>query len=341
MSEQIAESPPQTQQTSEPSNSESQTPTENQSQQPPCKFVSTKEYLEFKEDYKWLVEGLIPSQGLVNIYAKPKIGKSFAALGLAHAIANPNIKHWNGYKIHKHGVAAYFQVDTPRSLWTDRLRTLEQDGYKLDNILWADRLIAPKNWDIMRPDHAEWLAEQINILKPEITFLDTFREMYNGDENDSTAVKRVVQNIVEACSGSAIVFISHSRKSGQKSYNYYRQQQDNQNDDDDEDITDGQRGSGYLTGRMDSIIKMTDTKILVKTRAGDTKMRYYQDHVGMVQRAVEGDAELDHLIELICRSFPELSEPDTITLIHDISQAMMEKVVYKVRQWFRHHRDGR
>ena len=273
---------------------------------------------------------------MVNVYGKPKLGKSFAGLGLACAIANPNVEHWNGHKIHKHGKVAYFQVDTPRSIWTDRLRALSADGYVLDDVLWADRLVAPKNWDISIPSHAKWLEEQMQAMKPEIIFLDTFREMYNGDENDSTTVKRVVQHIVEACSGSAIVFISHARKGQQKSY--YQQQNQNE-EDDNEDITDGNRGSGYLAGRMDSIIKLTDTRILVKTRAGDCKLRYYQDHIGMLQRKVDGDADLDQLVDTMCRGFPEKDESTLRDMVHEVSQAMMEKCTYKVRQWFRQHRE--
>lgn len=243
------------------------------------------------------------------------------------------MQHWNGHKIHEHGIAAYFQMDTPRSLWIDRLKGLKSDGYSLDNLMWADRLKAPKNWDVTIPSHADWLEEHIQKLAPKIVFLDTFREMYNGDENDSTTVKKVVQRLVEACSGSAIVFISHARKSTQRS-NYYNHNNNEQDEDDDEDITDGNRGSGYLAGRMDSIIKLTQKKILVKTRAGDTKMRYLQDQVGMLERKVEGDIELDTLVETVCMGFKGAPiEQHTQTVI-DIA-GMPEKSAYKVRQWHR------
>src|SRR3954464_3156993 len=46
----------------------------------------------------WIIEPLIPVGGIINLYGRPKLGKSFMAIDLARAIANGE-DEWLEFKI--------------------------------------------------------------------------------------------------------------------------------------------------------------------------------------------------------------------------------------------------
>src|SRR5688572_17453980 len=89
------------------------------------RFHEYADYIKLpRKPSKWLIEGLIPV-GYTNIYAAPKSGKSFLALGICEAIvcAEPTYFH---FPVHVEGPVAYLQVDTPREEWGDRYEEQER-----------------------------------------------------------------------------------------------------------------------------------------------------------------------------------------------------------------------
>jgi hypothetical protein len=197
------------------------------------------------EDDEWLVEPLIPSGGLVNLYGKPKTAKSFAAIGLALAIST-GMSDWNGFPIHRSGPVAYIQIDTPRGEWKRRFRNIADAGYDISKIAIIDLKIAPYPFNILLPQHQTWLKQQLDLIKPVFVVIDTLREAHEGNENDSTDMKKVINTLVKICRPAAIALVSHSRKDS--AYNVAGV---------DSDLMDEGRGSSYVSGRMDTIIKFT------------------------------------------------------------------------------------
>jgi len=222
-------------------------------------FVPSSAYEQLpKSPQKWVIEKLIPVGGLVNIFGKPKTGKSFLALGMAEAIVN-GAPDWEGYPIHTSGNVAYLQIDTPREEWSQRIGRLDLGTTSRPHELYiADMWQVPQfPFDILDPQQTgvTWLRDQIASINPVVTIIDTLREVHGGDENDSTVMRNVIAHLVAACRPSAIILLSHARKDSIMTANG------------DDDMMDQGRGSSYVAGRMDVIVKLTQKRMMFKGRA--------------------------------------------------------------------------
>jgi hypothetical protein len=208
-----------------------------------------------REPQPWIIKPLIPVSGLVNIYGKPKSGKSYAALGMALAVANGE-PEWNGFEVKKHGQVAYLQIDTPREEWADRMERLAAVGYDDYNIHFADMLTVPYPYNVLDPQHLAELKLALDRIKPVLVIVDTLRESFSGDENDSNIMRDVITNVVSASRPAAVIFLSHARKDGASARVGAG-----------EDLMDDNRGTSYVPGRMDVIIRMTQHRFTFKGRA--------------------------------------------------------------------------
>lgn len=258
-------------------------------------FYTGHDYLALPRDPQpWIVRDLIPVGGAVNIYGQPKTGKSFAALGLAHAISTGQ-PYWLDpkFEVVKSGRVAYLQIDTPRGAWAKRLDTMREHDYDIGKIAFADTITAPYPFNILIPDQQEWLKEQIKQLNPIAVFVDTLREVHGGDENDSTVMKNVISLLVACCAPAALVLLSHSRKANQMN---------------GDDMMNDARGSSYIAGRMDTIVKLTAKHLLYKGRSvGEGKLKVHQHPQTGLLIGGEGEDEVTMLCRLLIREFPDLS----------------------------------
>jgi hypothetical protein len=232
----------------------------------PVTFYSGPDYLALPRDpQKWIIKGLIQVGGLTNVYGKPKTGKSFLTMGMGLAIANGE-PEWNGFEVMKHGPVAYLQIDTPREEWADRMGKLTAAGYDITNLHTADMNSVPYPFDVLGEGHFRKLQSAMERLRPVMVVIDTLRESFSGDENDSNTMRNVIANLVAACRPSAIVLLSHARKDGVM------------HTVGGEDMMDDNRGSSYVPGRMDTIIRMSPKQFSYKGRAsGLHSVRVEQD----------------------------------------------------------------
>lgn len=199
----------------------------------------------------WLIDPLLPSGGAMLMYGDPKVGKSFAALQLMDAITTG--KEWLGFKTRKAKVV-YLQLDTPRNVWQDRINQLYLKSAITDlSFLCADRE-SLNTWpfDILNPEHLLLLRDELRNHMPELVIVDTLRESHSADENDSTEMQAVVAALVAATQPSALCVISHARKPSQ---------------DENFSLMNDNRGSSYITGRMDAIIRFTPKSVRVSGRS--------------------------------------------------------------------------
>jgi len=214
---------------------------------------SVSEYLALKGDEESsIVTNLLPFAGALNIFGLPKVGKSYLALQLADAIGNPDVSQFLSFPVRAHGEVLYLQVDTPRNLWIDRVAELQGRGLTFENVYFADRLDCPEvTFDIMTASHHQWLMAEC-AARPYLTVIvDTLRETFDGDENDSSQMKRVVARLVKSTAPAALILISHSRKPSR---------------DQPSGIVQNARGSSYVAGRMDALVEVFQGKLLAQTR---------------------------------------------------------------------------
>lgn len=264
-------------------------------------FVPSGAYQQLpKAPQQWLIHKLVPFGGLVNVFGKPKTGKSFLALGWAQALVNGDAD-WEGFPIHTHGSVAYLQIDTPREEWSQRIGRLTLLPAENRDLYIADMWQVPTfPFDILDPQQTglKWLRDQLATIQPVLTIIDTLREVHGGDENDSTVMRNVIAHLVAACRPSAIVLLSHARKDTVLTASG------------DDDMMDQGRGSSYVAGRMDVIVKLTPKRMTFKGRAtGQSMETIYQDTAtGLIH--IKPNAEVDPAfvaIRAILQQQPNLS----------------------------------
>lgn len=223
---------------------------------PPAGFHSTIEYVGLPRAHDaWVVEDLVPAAGMTLIYGKPKTGKSYLAMQLASAIACAETEHWLGFPIMRHGKVAYLQVDTPRTIWAERVEDMIAHGVDFTGVYWADAMDAPYPFNILNPEEGyRWLKQHIAALAPVAVIVDVLREIHGENENDSTMMRNVLAHLRGAVPEAALILVSHSRKGLEGEHGA-------------PDITDENRGSGYVVGRVDCILRLSEKRLEAKGRA--------------------------------------------------------------------------
>lgn len=233
-------------------------------------FVPVSDYLALpRAPEEYVIQDLLPAGGLLNIYGRPKTGKSFLAMQLAAAMANPASTEVLGYPLYSHGPVAYLQVDTARGTWAKRIHdNFLEAGIHMPNLHLADTGTAPYPFNILH-EGRHWLKAACEELKPIAVVIDTIREIHRGDENDSAHLQAAVSALVEATAPAALIILSHSRK--------------NKADDLSDDLMAENRGSNYLPGRADVILRVTsDTRIDYQGRSVDrTQLAVSRDSFGL------------------------------------------------------------
>lgn len=244
-----------------------------------------------RDPQPWVIRSLVPVGGLVNIYGKPKSFKSYLALGMAFAVAN-GADEWNGFEVLKQGRVAYLQIDTPRSNWAGRIDKLAAAGFDDSNILFADLNTVPYPYNVLEEKHYLGLKQALAEWQPVMVIIDTLRESFSGDENDSNTMRNVITNIVAATRPSSVILLSHQRKDGVM-----------QRMNGGEDLMDDNRGSSYIPGRMDVIIKMTGKRMIYQGRStpkGVTEVEFVEPGVIRLanqEKRFEAGSEVRQMIQ--------------------------------------------
>lgn len=285
-------------------------------------FAKGLSYLSLPKDpHVWLIEDLIPTNGLVNLYASPKVGKSFAALGMAIGISDPACRSYLGFPILKHGPVAYLQIDTPRTFWAARIeKIVKESKANIENVYFADRLMAPKGFSLTNHESKVWFETEISRINPVCVVIDTLRESHDQDEDSATDMKKVISIITECVPQSAIIFVSHSRKSFQN----MSEEMGN--------IMDDVRGSGYVSGRMDCVCKMTKKLFAYQSRAGKGEFAIQQKPTtGEIRRLFTERSLLDYLKYLKERN-PEMSPEQHIDIVLETTDISREIAINKYNQ---------
>lgn len=229
-------------------------------------FCEVDQYLKLpREKDSWLLKPLIPFSGACLLFGQAKSGKSYLGIQLALALSG-QLPDFLGFPVHQTGKVLYLQLDTPRSVWADRFEdVLHKHNLKYDSskFLLADRESIEKYpFDILQPAHADYLYQATHVHEGvTAVIIDTLRESHSGDEDSSTTARNVITNLVGATHPAALIIISHDRKPNQ---------------DVAKDLLADHRGSSYITGRMDAIMRLTKTRLYYTGRsieAGDIKLQ--------------------------------------------------------------------
>jgi hypothetical protein len=177
-------------------------------------------------------------------------------------------------------------------VWQNRIQQLveHQAMTKLPSL--ADReTLDTWPFDILDPEHLITLRDELQAIGPDLVIIDTLRESHSADENDSTEMQGAIAALVAATKPAAVCLISHARKPSQ---------------DGDYSLMADNRGSNYVVGRMDAIVRFTSKSARVSGRS-------IEEHSISLERADSGFwevpiGEFDHIVDqlLVDHSHPSI-----------------------------------
>lgn len=224
----------------------------------PVGFVPVGDYVRLTpESETWLIEPLLPLSGSILLHSEPKTGKSALSIQLMHALSG-KADNWLGFPVRRKGRVLCLQADTPRATWGRRFRILTAHGWQFDSdaVRIADRRsLDIAQLDLTRPAHADYIRSLIRLVAEEpvpagadyppvplVVIVDTLRKVHSGDENSSTEMQVVLDNIKRAVEPSALMLIAHANKPGQFKPS---------------GAVASSRGTGGLPGDVDVVMFMT------------------------------------------------------------------------------------
>lgn len=260
----------------------------------------------------WIWKGLVPNSGSALLFAEPKTGKSYVALGLAEAVADPTTREFLGQPIDQHGPVLYIQLDTPRELWRTNYVAQTRD---IPHLYFIDREMPelPPEFDIRNASHAEWLAAEVESVQPILVVVDTLRNVHMGDENDSLVMRFVWEGLMRAIKPAATLILSHQRKPGAAG--------------DSGSLVSTARGSSALTGAVDAILQMTKKRIKVSARSDVERLNVYQQDNGFF--SAHPGLDIRPFLATLDPSLPERKKDELIAAHFDISDTTARR--YRLR----------
>jgi hypothetical protein len=101
-------------------------------------------------------------------------------------------------------------------------------------------------FDIMNPAHFHKLRQEVDAVRPVCVVVDTIREAHQLEENSSTEMQKVIARLTAAVRPACLVLIAHPKKPTLTPDGIVHR-----------DLTHDMRGSGYMAGRMDTIIRLS------------------------------------------------------------------------------------
>ena len=203
----------------------------------PSIILSGPQYLALdRPDLYFIVNQAIPKPGIVILAGEPKIGKSFLALQLAKHVAEGI--EW-GDKSTKASRVLYLVLEA-EMVWYDRVRKLDQMGFRLPPTLFFPHPEFKPNWtNLAEPRTQDWLRRVVRESNPDLVILDPLREIHSADEQDSTQMKIVGDCLTDIFAGRALLVVHHMKKIAAEV--------------EAPDPIQSVRGSSYITGKADAI----------------------------------------------------------------------------------------
>ena len=154
----------------------------------------------------WLVEGLLPADGISLLVAPPKTGKSTLGRCLAATVAD-GLKQWLGRETTK-GTVLHLVLEERAATVRDHYRSLGASGERIH--LMVGTAPAPA-------ERMELLRSTVQVLKPAVVMIDPlFKWARIGDANDYAMTLSALESLIELARAERthLLLIHHARKTG-------------------------------------------------------------------------------------------------------------------------------
>ena len=163
---------------------------------------------------EWLVDGIVPSQGVAAIYGESGCGKTFLALDLAASISQGK-SNWFGFDIEQRDVV-YMALEGEGGI-ANRLEAWElengQEASKLNTLLG--------NFNLNSKNDVDTYLQLIDgvVGKGAVTFIDTLSQASPGTEENNSKDIGILLNAakqIAAQTEGVVIIIHHSGKDTSK-----------------------------------------------------------------------------------------------------------------------------
>jgi hypothetical protein len=169
---------------------------------PVFKLVPATELTRQPTSIRYLIEGYVPEQSLIEIFGAPGHGKSFVSMGMAFCVACGI--DWHSLKT-RQGAVVYIAGEGFNGIG-QRIRGLEiKHGIPAQNFY-----VSTQPASLTDEQNAAWVAEAVRQYQPVLIVIDTLsRNFGSGDENSTRDMNAFVSNLDAHIKGNAAVLIVH------------------------------------------------------------------------------------------------------------------------------------
>lgn len=168
----------------------------------PWKVFSAQQF----KDPEWVVEGVIPKQGLVAVAGPPESCKSYLTTYIAITVARGQ-RLFDRFATTRTPVLLVDQENLPT--WIQHRLVQFQAESELPLHIYASRDLP---CDLEDASAFQQLIHYIDLHCIGLLVLDTLRLSHNRDENSSTDMKPVFDRLKLLTQKTAVIFVQHHRK---------------------------------------------------------------------------------------------------------------------------------
>lgn len=163
---------------------------------------------------EFIIQPCLPKQGLIMIYAKRGVGKTYLALSLACKIANGVSLFDDRWKVNKQWKVLYVDGEMAANEMQERLKTLLVDSYIEENLSIITR---EEQTNGIMPNIATeegQAALEPHIEKADVIIVDNLSTLTKyGKENEAASWDPIAEWALKLRSrGKSIIFIHHAGK---------------------------------------------------------------------------------------------------------------------------------
>ena len=270
---------------------------------PDMRVISLHEYATIERpEVEWLIPGVVPKTGCIELVGPPRSSKTFLALQLCFAICTGGA--FLGKRANP-GKALYFYTDSDEQLFMERIRDLEAAGIPTpSNLLIPHPDDKPYPLNILNARTQKWMRSAVEQADPDFIVIDVLRKVHNAEENSSTEQKHVADIFEgifkrdwreEKDRGNCILYLHHTTKI--------------KSDAPRPRASDAGRGSGFMAGNTSSNWLMLGGILSMEGRFHeDLHYTYERDRHGLLSfpECIKTLDLMDQLVKL-CERNPTLS----------------------------------
>ena len=184
-------------------------------------LLTMDQFMAIADDTVWLVEGLLPGDGLAMISAAPKVGKSTFTRCLAKAVADPGCSEFLGHAVTA-GPVLYVNLEERLSTIQGHFRQLGGDQRAIRTFYRKKQ--QPGQPPDLPPDfegRVDKLRQWVALIRPApaLIIIDTlgrFIPMKPEQLNDYAAMMAYMEPFLDIARtfSACVLFVHHDRKSG-------------------------------------------------------------------------------------------------------------------------------